>query len=102
MYVRLSRGSYPPHLRAEVSARLGDSAQALIPAIRLLAGRVSYYAGADESSCSLVNVSVWNTLEHAEAMSSLAKVLALGQAFARMGVEFGRPIVNYAVLWQLP
>ena len=99
MYVRLSRGTYPPSLHTDVSARLSASADSLIPALRLLPGCVSYYAGADEFSCSMVNISVWDTLEHAEAMSSLPPMPALGQEFTRMGVEFERPIVNYAALW---
>jgi quinol monooxygenase YgiN len=102
MYIRLSRGTYPPSLHAQVDARLRASVDLLIPAIRLLPGCLSYYAGSDESSCSMVNISVWDTLDHAEAMSSLAPMVALGREFVQMGVEFERPIVNYAVSWSLP
>jgi hypothetical protein len=47
----------------------------------------------------MVNVSVWDTLEHANAI--VAPMLALAKQFTDLGVEFERPIVNYPVLWQL-
>ena len=102
MYVRISKGRYKPELHAEVTARLQASAESLVPAIRAMAGCVSYYAATDETSCTMINVSVWDTLEHAQAMASLAAMNALAQEFIALGVEFERPIVNYPVLWQLP
>ncbi len=102
MYVRISRGRYPPGRHAEVTRRLQASSNSLVPAIRELPGCVGYYAGSDEASCTMVNVSVWDTLEHAQAMSSLAAMSALAGEFIALGVEFERPIVNYPVLWQLP
>jgi quinol monooxygenase YgiN len=102
MYVRISKGSYSPELHTKVSARLDASAESLVPAIRRLSGCVSYSVGSDADSNTMVNVSVWDTLEHAQAMSSLAEMTALGEEFARMGVKFERPIVNYAVMWQIP
>jgi quinol monooxygenase YgiN len=102
MYVRISKGSYSPELHSKVSARLNASSESLVPAIRQLSGCVSYYVGSDADSNTMVNVSVWDTLEHAQAMSSLAEMTALGEEFARMGVKFERPIVNYAAMWQIP
>jgi quinol monooxygenase YgiN len=102
MYVRISKGRYRPELHAEVTARLEASAHSLVPAITALPGCRAYYAGSDEASCTMVNVSVWDTLEHAQAMASLAEMGALAKAFTALGVEFERPIVNYPVLWQLP
>ena len=91
MVIRLSRGTSPPALRAEVALWLEASAGTLIPAILALPGCLSYYAGADEASCSMVNISVWDTAEHAEAMSTLGPMLDLGQAFTRLGVQSERP-----------
>ena len=102
MHVRISKGSYPPQLHNKVSARLNASSETLIPAIRRLSGCMSYYVGSDAASNTMVNVSVWDTLEHAQAMSSLAEMTALGEEFARMGVTFERPIINYEAMWQLP
>jgi quinol monooxygenase YgiN len=102
MYVRISKGSYPPKLHTKVSARLNASSESLVPAIRRLPGCSSYFVGSDAASSTMVNVSVWDTLEHAQAMSSLAEMTALGEEFARMGVIFERPIINYEAMWQLP
>jgi quinol monooxygenase YgiN len=102
MHVRVSKGSYSPQLHNKVSARLNNSSESLVPAIRRLPGCISYFVGSDAASNTMVNVSVWDTLEHAQAMSSLAEMTALGEEFARMGVTFERPIINYEAMWQLP
>jgi quinol monooxygenase YgiN len=102
MYIRISKGSYSPALHAQVSARLKASSESLIPAIRRLPGCVSYFVGSEAGSNTMVNVSVWDTLEHAEAMSSLAEMAALAKEFVHIGVVFERPITNYEVMWQLP
>ena len=99
--VRISKGIYPRTRHAEVTAKLAESARTLMPAITALAGCVSYYAGTDEASATMINVSVWDTLEHAQAMGALAPMLALAQEFSALGVEFERPIINYPTLWQL-
>jgi quinol monooxygenase YgiN len=102
MFVRISKGRYRPELHTEVTARLSESALTLVPAIKALPGCLSYYAGFDEASNTMINVSVWDSLEHAEAMGSLPEMAALAKEFIALGVEFERPIVNYPVLWSLP
>lgn len=102
MIVRISKGRYRPELHAEVTARLDASAKSLVPAITAMKGCVSYYAGSDEASCTMVNVSVWDTMEHAQAMGGLPEMALLAKEFIALGVEFERPIMNYTVLWQLP
>ena len=102
MFVRISKGRYRPELHAEVTSRLEASSNSLVPAISAMAGCHSYYVGAEESSCTMINVSVWDTLEHAQAMGALPEMASLAKDFIALGVEFERPIINYSVLWQLP
>ena len=102
MHIRVSRGTYAPALHAKVSARLNASSESLVPAIRKLPGCMGYFVGSDGASNTMVNISCWDTLEHAEAMSSLAEMIALGKEFVQMGVAFERPIINYQVMWKLP
>jgi hypothetical protein len=102
MIVRISKGRYAPELHAEVSRRLAESAKSLVPAIGRLPGCLHYYAGADATTNSMINVSVWDTLEHAQAMGGLQEMASLAGEFIALGVEFDRPIANYPVLWQLP
>ena len=101
MIVRLSRGRYPPSKHHEIVQRLRDSALSLLLAIRSLPGCLSYYAAADEESGTLINVSVWDTFAHAQAMAALAPMLALAAEFAALGVDFERPIINNETLWSL-
>ena len=49
----------------------------------------------------MVNVSVWESLEAANQMATLPEMLALAGEFIELGVEFERPIVNYASLWEM-
>jgi quinol monooxygenase YgiN len=81
---------------------MNAASQSLVSAIRVLPGCLSFYVATEESSSTMVNVSVWETLEQAQAMSTLVKMSALAQEFTALGVQFERPIINYPVLWKLP
>jgi quinol monooxygenase YgiN len=99
--VRISRGSFDPASRPAIEDRLMDSRRTLVPSIRSLRGCLRYYAGIDPESQTMINVSVWATLEDAKQMDSLAPMLALAEELARLGVRFERPIRNFAVLWEI-
>jgi quinol monooxygenase YgiN len=101
MIIRLSRGRYAPALHADVTRRLDAAGATLIPAIKKLPGCLHYYAASDEASSTMINVSVWDSLAHAQAMASLAEMSALAVEFTKLGVEFERPIVNYPSLWEI-
>jgi hypothetical protein len=64
-----------------------------------MAGCRHFYAGTDAATNTMVNVSVWDNLEHAQALGGLAE---MATEFIALGVEFERPIANFPVLWQLP
>jgi quinol monooxygenase YgiN len=100
--VRISKGTYAANIHSEVTARMTAAAKSLIPAIRGLPGCISYYVATEESSLTMVNVSVWETIEQAQAMSTLTEMSDLAQEFMALGVQFERPIINYPVLWKLP
>jgi hypothetical protein len=80
---------------------MADAETTLAPGIRAMRGCRLYFAGADEASASLTNVSVWDTLADAQQMDDFAPMLALGRHFADLGAVFERPIMNYATLWSL-
>jgi quinol monooxygenase YgiN len=98
----VSKGRYAAEQHDEVTARLAASSASLLPAIGRLPGCLHYYAGTDAATHTMINISVWDTLEHAQAMGSLPEMAALAGEFIALGVEFERPIANYPVLWQLP
>jgi quinol monooxygenase YgiN len=101
MIVRISRGNYPIQLHDKVTERLAASSKVLLPAIRALPGCIEFYAATEKSSSSMINVIVWDSMEHAQKMGELAPMLALAKEFTDLGVEFERPIVNYTVLWRM-
>ena len=100
MYLRISRGRFEPARHDDVAAALDASQQSLIPAIRRLPGVLGYWAGIDRGSGTMVNVSTWETEEHARQMATLPEMLALRGTFEASGIRF-EPMVNYEVLWQL-
>lgn len=101
MIVRISKGRYAPTLHDEVTRRMDAASVTLVPAIRALPGCLSYWVGTDHASGTMVNVSVWDTMDHANAMSTLPEMAALAREFIGLGVEFERPIVNYETLWHV-
>jgi hypothetical protein len=99
--VRLSRGSFKAERYAQIRKMLDDAQVSLVPAIRALKGCLHYWAGVDPVSNSMVNVSVWTSLDAAKQMETLAPMLALAAEFTTQGVTFERPITNYETLWEV-
>jgi quinol monooxygenase YgiN len=100
MIVRISRGRFDPAKADGVAATLTSTQTQLIPAIQQLPGLLHYYVGIDRASTTMVNVSIWDSVEHAQQMSTLAPMLALREQFETLGVQFD-PIVNYETLWRI-
>jgi hypothetical protein len=98
--VRVSRGRFDPGRFAEVQEMMMAASSYLIPAIRRLPGLISYFAGASPDG-SMVNVSVWESDEHATQMSALTEMTVDARKdAAAVGVEFIN-IVNYPIAWTI-
>jgi hypothetical protein len=77
------------------------AAESALEGIRELPGLLAYFVGVDRSTSQLSNVSVWDSEEHAKAMSTFQPMLDLAKTFADIpGVTFVRPIPNFDSLWQ--
>ncbi len=98
--VRVSRATFDPDRFAEVDAMNKKTSQYLIPAIERLPGLIHFYAGVSPGG-SVVQVSVWDSDEHASQLDHLTEmtVTARGEAEAA-GVAF-TPIVNYPIGWTI-
>lgn len=98
--VRVSRGNFDPGRFAEVDAANVRVSEYLIPAIKALPGLIHWYAGVSPEG-SIMNVSVWDSDEHAEQMGQLREmtIVARGEMEA-IGVTF-TPIINYPVNWTI-
>ncbi len=99
--VRISRGAFNADDYDRIAKLLDESRLTLIPAIRQLEGCLHYWAGIDRGSNTMVNVSVWRSLDEARNMETLAEMKALAGEFTRLGVRFERPINNYQVVWEI-
>jgi|SRR5579859_105633 len=98
--VRLSRGTFDPGRYAEIQQLSNEAGSYLIPAIREVAGLNAYFAGASPSG-SMINVSLWDTLEHADQVSRLPEMAVRARNdLARLDMSF-IPIVNYPIGWRI-
>lgn len=77
-----------------------ESEAALRPGIERMPGLLAFFAGADPTTLSLMNTSVWDSLEHAHQLDHFQPMLDAGKQFAAEGANFERPIMNYASLWR--
>jgi hypothetical protein len=71
--VRVSRGSFDPSRFADVDAVNTKVSEYLVPAISRLPGLIHWYAGVSPEG-SIVNVSVWDSGEHAAQMDRLREM----------------------------
>jgi len=96
--VRVSRASYDPSRFAEVDAASKKTSEYIIPAIRRLSGLIHFYAGASPKG-SIVQVSVWDSDEHAAQLDRLKEMVVDGRRdMEAVGVTF-TPIFNYPIDW---
>src|SRR5438552_10718612 len=89
-----------PRDRIDEAAEAMRSAEAALIGIKELKGLRAYFAGVDRDRSQLTNVSVWDSVEHAEQMSAFQPMLDLGKRFAAEGATFLRPIPNFQYLWE--
>ena len=99
--VRVSILRCAPDRFREMRQMMLNAEKVLRPGIESMRGLLAYYGGADETTSSLTNVSVWTDLAAAKQMDTFQPMLDLGKEFATKGATFERPIMNYATLWQL-
>ena len=96
--VRVSRASYDSSRFAEVDAASKKTSDYIIPAIRRLPGLLHFYAGVSPKG-SIVQVSVWDTDEHAAQLDRLKEMIVDGRRdMEAVGVTF-TPIFNYPIDW---
>ncbi len=77
--VRVSRASYDPARFAEVDAASKKTSEYIIPAIRRLPGLLHFYAGVSPKG-SIVQVSIWDTDEHAAQLDRLKEMVVDGRS----------------------
>jgi hypothetical protein len=99
--VRVSIFRCVPEKFAEFQQMMIEADSVLRPGIEAMPGLINFYAGADQATSSLTNVSLWKTLDNAKQLDTFQPMLDLGKAFAQKGATFERPVMNYLTLWQL-
>ena len=82
-----------------VQMMMDDEAR-LRPGIERMPGHLAFYAGADATNLTLTNISLWDTLEHAQQLDHFQPMLEAGKRFVAAGARFDRPIINSPTLWR--
>src|ERR1700760_762921 len=100
--VRVSVIRIAPDKFAELHRMMVEAEKVLRPGIESMRGLLAFYAGADEATSSLTNVSIWADLDAAKQLDHFQPMLDADKEFVAKGAQFERPIMNYTTLWQLP
>ena len=82
------------------AAEVMRKAEQELKGIQKLPGLRTYFAGVDRARSQLTNVSVWDSIGHAEQMSRFQPMLDLGKRFGAKGATFLRLIPNFECLWE--
>ncbi len=98
--VRISRGRFAPEDYQRVREVIDKSAGPLVPAIRALKGLLYFHAAVDRETGTMVNVSVWESMDAAKQLDTLAAMLAQRPIVEAAGVTFDK-IANYEPLWKI-
>lgn len=98
--VRVSKGRFDADRYEQVKKLIDDSAATLIPALQQLHGLLYYHAGVDPQTNTVVNVSVWESVEDAKQMDTLQAMLAQRPILESAGVQFDK-IANYDPAWKM-
>lgn len=98
--VRVSSGRFDPARFDQIERMRHEAGAYLTPAITRLEGLLGYYAGTSPEG-SIVDVSLWDSDEHARQMGQLKEmVVDARQAAETLGVTF-IPIVNHPLSWHI-
>jgi len=99
--VRVSILRCSPDKFGEIRQMMIEDEKVLGPGIETMRGFLAFYAGADETTSSLTNVSLWIDLDAAKQLDRYQPMLDAGKRYVAKGVTFERPIMNYTTLWEL-
>ncbi len=98
--IRVSRGTFDPSRFAEVDAMNKRVSEYLVPAIGGLPGLIHFYAAVSPEG-SIVNVSLWDSDEHASQLNELTEMFVMARQEAEAaGVAF-TPIINHPIGWTI-
>ncbi|MFE3187638.1 hypothetical protein ACFXHA_01430 [Nocardia sp. NPDC059240] len=99
--IHVARGSFDPSRFAEVDALATKQADYLVPAIEALPGLLHWFTAVSPTG-SIVNISIWDTEEHAEQMDTLKEMVETARGeFKALGALTFAPTVNYPITWTI-
>jgi hypothetical protein len=96
---RVSILTFPRDQLAAAEQLMIDGEESL-KGILKLKGLQSYFAGVDRVTGQLTNVSVWDSAENAQQMSTFQPMLDLAAKCLELNGTFLRPIPNFEQLWK--
>jgi len=95
--IRLSRAHFDPHRMEEVTTLLLEARAAIWPEQEKLPGYVDGYVGVDRQNGSMIWVTFWDSVEHANALGSLPAMRASNASFTSGGLKFD-PIATHEIV----
>lgn len=95
--IRISRASFDPQRADEVITLLQEMRAMIWPKQEQLAGYIDGYMGVDRQNSTMIWVTVWESLEHANALGALPEMRTSNASLQAQGVKF-EPIATHELL----
>ena len=95
--IRISHAHFDPHRTDEVTALLLEARAAIWPEQEKLPGYVDGYLGVDGPNGSMIWVTFWDSVEHANALGALPAMKASNARFTSGGLRFD-PISTHEIV----
>lgn len=99
LVVRVALVRCDPENFALISEKMQESERELRPGIEAMPGLLAYYAGADAETLTLTNVSLWDSVEHANQINTYEPMSRLAQDLIDHGGRPERPVMNHTMQW---
>jgi hypothetical protein len=96
--IRISNGKFDLAKLARAERLFAESERALRGPLTQLNGLIHYYVGIDRKAGYGTNVSFWDSLEHANQMTTLPAMLGQRPLLEAEGVHF-ETITNHETIW---
>jgi len=95
--VRISRAHFDPQRADEVVALLQESRAVIWPKQEQLPGYIDGVLGIDRQNGSMLWITFWDTVEHANGLGSLPEMMESNARFKAGGLKFD-PIISHDII----
>jgi len=95
--IRISRAHFDPHMAGEATNLLLEMRALIWPKQEQLPGYIDGYLGVDRENGTMVWVTLWDSVEHGNALGALPEMKSTNARLQERGVKF-EPVATHELL----